>query len=280
MARKRMFDNELINQDDFYDLPMEAKALYFLLGMEADDEGFVSPKKVLRLYGGTEDSIKILILKKYLIPFESGVVVITDWKRNNYLDKNKIKETIYLEEKALIEFDAKSERYLLKRSVGIESLTEVKPKLNESLPRIEESSIEEYRVEESSKELLTIDSSNNYKMDNETLSEVCSILQKEFGRLITPMEIEAIKKWEYPVDVIKLAVAESVSNGVFYIKYIDRILFNWKKANVRTAAEARIYIERFRQGKGKNVQSTVANDKKPSRWDEVRKRVEERENSE
>ena len=69
MARKRMFDIEVINQDSFYDLPMDAKALYFLLGMEADDEGFIAPKKVLRLYGGTEDSVKILITKGYLIPF-------------------------------------------------------------------------------------------------------------------------------------------------------------------------------------------------------------------
>ena len=124
MARKRMFDTEIINQDSFLDLPMEAKALYFLLGMEADDEGFVSPKKVLRMYGGTEDSVKILILKNYLIPFKSGVVVITDWKRNNYLDKNKIKETIYLEEKSQIVYNNKTEKY--------QYLSEVKPKLNKS----------------------------------------------------------------------------------------------------------------------------------------------------
>ena len=60
MAKKRMFDIDIINQDSFFDLPMDAKALYFLLGMEADDEGFVSPKRVLRLYGGTEDSLKVL----------------------------------------------------------------------------------------------------------------------------------------------------------------------------------------------------------------------------
>ena len=79
-----MFDLEVINQDSFFDLPMEAKALYFLLGMEADDEGFVSPKKILRLYGGTEDSLKILAIKEFIIPFKTGVIVITDWKRNNY----------------------------------------------------------------------------------------------------------------------------------------------------------------------------------------------------
>ena len=131
MARKRMFDLDIINQDSFFDLPMEAKALYFLLGMEADDEGFVSPKKVLRLYGGTEDSLKVLIAKNYIIPFETGVIVITDWKRNNYLDKNKVKPTIYQEEKAQIVYDEYTQKY--------ESL----PKVN-----LEENRIEEYSIEE------------------------------------------------------------------------------------------------------------------------------------
>lgn len=112
MARKRMFDKDIINQDSFFDLPMDAKALYFLLGMEADDEGFVSPKKVLRLYGGTEDSLKVLALKKYIIPFKSGVIVITDWKRNNYIQKDRLKETIYQEEKAQLEYDKNTQKYI------------------------------------------------------------------------------------------------------------------------------------------------------------------------
>lgn len=277
MARKRMFDNDLINQDDFYDLPMEAKALYFLLGMEADDEGFINPKKVLRLYGGTEDSIKILILKKYLIPFQSGVVVITDWKRNNYLDKNKVKETIYLKEKELIGYDKKSEKYVLLDNTLKQSLTEVKPKLNESLRRIEENRVEENSIEESSKELPNIDSSSNIDELTSKYLKVCEILEKEFGRTITPLELEKIKTWDYPVDIIKLAIAEAVTNGVFYIKYIDRIIYNWHKANVRTSEEAQKYIEKFRQGKGDNQNN---DSEKLSKWDEVRKRVEEKRNNE
>lgn len=288
MARKRMFDSALINQDNFYDLPMEAKALYFLLGMEADDEGFINPKKVLRLYGGTEDSIKILILKNYLIPFESGVVVITDWKRNNYLDKNKVKETIYVEEKSQLDFDSKSEKYLLKNSDKTESLTEVKPKLNESLPRIEENRVEEYRVVENSitNNYSTIDSNvsnvteaeivsdekvaNQKEMNIETLRSVCKVLEKEFGRPITPIETEIIKTWDYSIEIIKLAIAESISNGIFYIKYIDKILYHWKRANVRTVAEAKNYSQRFRQRKGEEKNKS---DSKPSKWDEVRKKV-------
>lgn len=149
MARKRMFDLEIINQDSFLDLPMEAKAIYFLLGMEADDEGFIAPRKVLRLYGGTEDSLKLLIVKGFIIPFSTGVVVITDWKRNNYLDKNRIKETIYQDEKSQLTYNENKEKY--------ECLTDVKQKFNESLTNvkqmlnqnsIEENSIEENRIEE------------------------------------------------------------------------------------------------------------------------------------
>ena len=139
MARKRMFDLDVINQDSFLDLPMDAIALYFLLGMEADDEGFINPKKVLKLYGGKEDSIKILILKGYLIPFESGVVVITDWKRNNYLQKDRIKPTIYQEEKMQLNFDEISQKYI----VFNKCLTNV---------NTEEKSIEENRRDKNRKE--------------------------------------------------------------------------------------------------------------------------------
>lgn len=108
-----MFDLDIINQDSFLDLPMDAIALYFLLGMEADDEGFINPKKVIKLYGGKEDSVKILMLKGYLIPFDSGVVVITDWRRNNYLQRDRIKPTIYQEEKSQLNVDEITQKYVM-----------------------------------------------------------------------------------------------------------------------------------------------------------------------
>lgn len=146
MARKRMFDLEIINQDSFLDLPMESKAIYFLLGMEADDEGFVAPRKVLRLYGGTEDSLKILIAKNFIIPFNTGVIVITDWKRNNWLDSRRIKNTIYQEEKAQITYNPTSEKYEMNGS-----FIDAKQMLSEN--SIEENSIEESSTEENSIEI-------------------------------------------------------------------------------------------------------------------------------
>lgn len=134
-----MFDLDIINQDSFIELPMDAIALYFLLGMEADDEGFVNPKRVMKLYGGKEDSIKVLSAKGYLIPFESGVVVITDWKRNNYLNKDRIKPTIYSYEKSLLNYDEITQKYTM---------------FNECLTNVH---IEEKRIEENSRDKNSID---------------------------------------------------------------------------------------------------------------------------
>lgn len=94
-----MFDKAIIQTDRFMDLSMSSKALYFLLGMEADDEGFVSYKMVMRIHGGNEDDIKVLVAKGFLIMFDSGVVVVTDWHTNNYLNKTRIKPTRYQAEK-------------------------------------------------------------------------------------------------------------------------------------------------------------------------------------
>ena len=99
MAQKRMFDRGIIRTDNFIDMPPTSQNLYFHLGMEADDEGFVSPKMVMRMIGSGDDDLKVLIMKGFVLPFQSGVIVITDWNENNYLDKNRLKETKHQEEK-------------------------------------------------------------------------------------------------------------------------------------------------------------------------------------
>jgi len=139
MAQKRMFDKSIIDTDRFCDMPMSTKALYFVLGMEADDFGFVSPRRVMRMHGGTDDDLKILISKQFLIYFPSGVVVITDWCKNNWLDKRRIAETEFKEElKSLELFENK---YILKSA---------KHSLSNGLESIEENSIEENSIEENS----------------------------------------------------------------------------------------------------------------------------------
>lgn len=117
MAEKRMFSKKIIDTDWFMDMPASSQNLYFHLSMRADDDGFVAnPKRILKLVGASEDDYKVLISKKFIIPFESGVCVITDWRINNYLRNDRYTETIYKEEKSQLTLDENG-RY----NVGIPS---------------------------------------------------------------------------------------------------------------------------------------------------------------
>ena len=96
-----MFSKSIVLSDNFLDMPASSRCLYFTLGMLADDDGFVnSPKSIMRQCGATEDDMKILIAKYFLIPFESGVVVIRQWRINNYLRSDRYTETKCIEEKS------------------------------------------------------------------------------------------------------------------------------------------------------------------------------------
>jgi len=100
MAQRRMFSPDIVNSDAFLEMPPSTQALYFQLGMKADDDGFVSnPKRVIRMINVGEDDLKVLLAKRFLLPFESGVVVIKHWLLHNAVRKDMYKETQYLDEK-------------------------------------------------------------------------------------------------------------------------------------------------------------------------------------
>ena len=104
MAERRMFTKKIIDSDAFLDMPLSTQALYFHLNMRADDDGFINnPKKIMRMIGASEDDLKVLCLKRFVIPFESGVMVIKHWKMHNYIQKDRYKPTVYTEELALLE---------------------------------------------------------------------------------------------------------------------------------------------------------------------------------
>lgn len=103
MAERRMFAKTIIDSDAFLDMPLSTQALYFHLSMRADDDGFVNnPKKIQRMVGASDDDCKLLVLKKFVIAFESGVIVIKHWKIHNYIRNDRYKETVYQEEKTML----------------------------------------------------------------------------------------------------------------------------------------------------------------------------------
>ena len=96
MADKRMFSLKIVDSDLFLDMPLSSQCLYFHLSMRADDDGFVNnPKKIIKIIGANEDDLKILIAKGFVIVFEQGIIVITHWKINNFIRKDRYKPTLY-----------------------------------------------------------------------------------------------------------------------------------------------------------------------------------------
>ena len=104
MAERRMFAKTIVDSDAFLDMPSSAQALYFHLGMRADDDGFVnSPRKIQRIVNSSDDDLKILLAKRFLIPFESGIVVIKHWRMHNYIQSDRYHPTVHHEEKARLQ---------------------------------------------------------------------------------------------------------------------------------------------------------------------------------
>lgn len=100
MANRRMFAKTIIDSDAFLDMPPSTQVLYFHLAMRADDDGFINnPKTIMRIVGAKDDDIKLLVAKRFIIPFDSGVVVIKHWRIHNYIQTDRYTETKYIDEK-------------------------------------------------------------------------------------------------------------------------------------------------------------------------------------
>lgn len=103
MAQRRMFAKTIIDSDAFLDMPLSTQALYFHLAMRADDDGFINnPKRIQKTVNCSDDDLKLLFMKNFIIPFESGICVIKHWRIHNYIQKDRYKETLYKDEKLLL----------------------------------------------------------------------------------------------------------------------------------------------------------------------------------
>lgn len=122
MAKRRMISLDIIDTDTFMDIPKDSKLLYYELCIRADDDGFVSsPKKIIKVVGCKNNDLKILIEKNFVIPFSSGVIVITHWKIHNYIQKDRYKPTIYIEEKNLLDIEDNG-AYKLKNEMDTQNI--------------------------------------------------------------------------------------------------------------------------------------------------------------
>lgn len=103
MAEKRMITKTIVDSDAFLDMPVSSQNLYFHLNVRADDEGFVnSPNKIMKMVGCNKNDLDVLLTKRFVLGFESGIIVIKHWKLHNCIRKDRLKETVHIKEKSML----------------------------------------------------------------------------------------------------------------------------------------------------------------------------------
>ncbi|CND69329.1 TPA: DnaD domain protein [Streptococcus agalactiae] len=205
MAQKRMFSNIITDTDRFLDMPASSQNLYFHLNMHADDDGFVdSPKRIMRNVGAGNDDMNVLLSKKFVLNFDSGLILIKDWKIHNVIRKDMYKPTVYTEEKSqIIVDDTKSYQFR-----------------NEYVPQ---NRLDKNRLDKN-------------RLDKDREETIFHFVENEFGRLLSPMEIETIGIMikENNPDLVKEAIKRTKLQGKTNLNYASGILRNWRDDNITT----------------------------------------------
>ena len=144
MAGKRMFSLKIVDSDLFLDMPLSSQCLYFHLSMRADDDGFVdNPKKIIKIIGANEDDLKILITKGFVIVFERGIIVITHWKINNFIRKDRYKPTMYIEQKQQL-YQTENGAYISEEKVGCHLVNQ---RLSSGQPSIDKGRLDKVSID-------------------------------------------------------------------------------------------------------------------------------------
>lgn len=184
MAERRMFTKKITESDAFLDMPSSTQMLYFHLSMNADDDGFVNnPKKIQRMCGASDDDFKLLLMKSFILSFESGVIVIKHWKMHNYIQTDRYRPSDYVEEKSMLGLKS-NKAYTLDESKMVTKC-------------IQNVSVGKERLDKDS-----IDKDNNI-IEHETIVEVIEPKQKKTSKS-NNYEIGFEKIWEcYPRKINK-----------------------------------------------------------------------------
>ena len=212
MASKRMFNLSVIDTDAFLEMPTSTQALYFHLNMRADDDGFVaSPKIITRTVGASEDDLKLLIAKRFVLLFDDGVIVIKHWRMHNTLSVNRYKETNFLEDKALLKIKA-NKSYTLgegeviddtklvesgKRQAIDKQKTSNRQAIDKQKTNTDKNRIDKNRIDKNSIDKNSIDKNRVY-ITSEEATPAPKVKKHKFGKykhvLLSDEDIEKLKQ--------------------------------------------------------------------------------------
>ncbi|WP_257140898.1 DnaD domain-containing protein [Lactococcus lactis] len=248
MAQRRMFSKEVTTSDLFVDMPSSSQLLYFHLGMEADDEGFIGNAKMLsRAYGSNNDDLKLLEAKGFIIAFPSGVTVVKDWNLNNKIRKDRVKATIYTEEKTLLSLDSKG-AYLLGNQVS--TISQPNDNQMSAQDRIGKDRLGEVSIGEGRGE----------QKEPSDFQRLINLYQENFG-IVKPILYDDLKADinDYGLELIVEAVKRSTKKQKDYA-YAQGILKSWNRSGIKTLEQAKAEEVSF-QNKSQNNQKNFQQQK-------------------
>lgn len=253
MANRRMFSKDITTSDAFVDMPISSRLLYFHLGMEADDDGFIGNAKMLsRAYGVNNEDLKTLEEKGFVIIFSSGVTVIKDWKINNQIRADRRKETMYKEDLKLLSVDANGS-YFIDNQLATNSQPDVNHTSTKCQPndnqtddnlatqysigqdsieqdRLGQCSLEQDRSVKGSKGEGSIEQGQEQSRATHSFDACCSLYEKNFHKLTT-LDKNSLSRLEEAsgsdflyIAIEKTIYKEDVANP---LGYITKLIQDW-----------------------------------------------------
>nr|DAR37759.1 MAG TPA: replisome organizer protein [Caudoviricetes sp.]DAU96824.1 MAG TPA: replisome organizer protein [Caudoviricetes sp.] len=230
MAQRRMFSRKITDTDKFIEMPATTQNLYFHLNMNADDEGFVDRVSIIqRMIGASGDDLKLLIAKGFIIPFESGVVVIRHWRIHNYIQADRFQATIYQNEKSQIEYDDTKTANIKPLEQCIQDVYKLDTQV-----RLGKDSLDKERLE-----LDKVNNQNNtVPVENKkSLSKIFKDSEIKLNERHLQMIYEYIALDHFTVPMIQYAVERTEDAGSTSFNYLNKILKNWKEKGYKSLEE-------------------------------------------
>ena len=250
MAQRRMFSKKITETDNFLDMPLSTQALYFHLNMGADDEGFIDKAKTIqRTIGASSDDLRILIAKGFVIPFDSGVVVIRHWRIHNYIRSDRFQSTMHQEEKKKIDFDKT-------KIANIKAFQDVIPDVipngyqMDTQVRIGKDRLDKVRLDKVNNHNYTEvdDVEPSVPNKKKPLSQILKESAIKINDRQSQILIEYIGLDCMTLDMIQYAIELTEDAGANNFNYLNKILKSWKEKGFTSLEEAQADNRDHKQG--------------------------------
>lgn len=248
MAERRMFAKTIVTSDAFLDMPLSARCLYFTLGMLADDDGFVNnPKSIMRQVGASQDDLNLLLVKRFILAFDSGVIVIKHWRIHNYIRNDRYKETKYMEEKSVLCIDEKG-AYTEKDdlvyqvdTVGIPLVSKMDTQVRLGKASLGKASLVEGSSGDSATTATATEEDQLKLIGGELGKNVVYLTDRQFGDLMDRLGLDAFNRY---VERLANFIIENNAN----IKCHYKMILKWWEEDSKVSTKPKAKPEKARYG--------------------------------